>query len=120
VLYTSVRFAGDDGAERYGYAMCRPARRASRCTATGTRSACAPGSHSVTFHGVALAPGAVTGGFRAGDAAGYMARNLNAGLFHAAASLGIAERAQAHAPGDPLSTLGTSLADCLTDKQAAS
>ena len=33
------------------------------------------------------------GGFRAGDSLPYMERNLVAGLFHAAASLGIAEQA---------------------------
>jgi len=98
VLYTSVRFAGDDGAERYGYAMV-PAG-AEGVTVHGDWDALgmrASGSHSVTFDRVALASEAVTGGFRAGDAEGYMARNLNAGLFHAAASLGIAETAQAHA-----------------------
>jgi hypothetical protein len=35
----------------------------------------------------------VRGGFRAGDPLPYMERNLMAGLFHAAASLGIAESA---------------------------
>jgi alkylation response protein AidB-like acyl-CoA dehydrogenase len=37
----------------------------------------------------------VRGGFRAGDPVPYMERNLVAGLFHAAASLGIAESADA-------------------------
>ena len=54
----------------------------------------ASGSHSVTFDAVALPAPALRGGFPVGDADGYMSRNLNAGLFHAAASLGIAEAAQ--------------------------
>jgi alkylation response protein AidB-like acyl-CoA dehydrogenase len=55
----------------------------------------ASGSHSVTFAGVELSASAVRGGFRAGDAPAYMERNLLAGLFHASASLGIAEAADA-------------------------
>ena len=43
VLHTAVTFADDDGVERYGYAQVAAATRtASRSTATGTRSACAP------------------------------------------------------------------------------
>jgi alkylation response protein AidB-like acyl-CoA dehydrogenase len=57
----------------------------------------ASGSHSVTFDGVELPHSALRGGFVAGDAEAYMDRNLVAGLFHASASLGIAEAAQAHA-----------------------
>ena len=51
----------------------------------------ASGSHSVTFDGVELPASALRGGFPAGDADAYMERNLVAGLFHASASLGIAE-----------------------------
>ena len=53
----------------------------------------ASGSHSVTFAGVELPGAAIRGGFVAGDAEAYMDRNLVAGLFHASASLGIAEAA---------------------------
>jgi alkylation response protein AidB-like acyl-CoA dehydrogenase len=95
VLYTSVSFVGEDGGERYGYAMV-PADAAGVTVhgdwdALGMR---ASGSHSVTFEAVALPAAALRGGFPVGDADGYMSRNLNAGLFHAAASLGIAEAAQ--------------------------
>jgi alkylation response protein AidB-like acyl-CoA dehydrogenase len=98
VLYTSVSYVGEDGGERYGYAMV-PADAAGVTVhgdwdALGMR---ASGSHSVTFDAVALPAQALRGGFPVGDADGYMARNLNAGLFHAAASLGIAEAAQEQA-----------------------
>jgi alkylation response protein AidB-like acyl-CoA dehydrogenase len=53
----------------------------------------ASGSHSVTLSGVELPPGAVRGGFRADDVVPYLERNLPSGLFHASASLGIAEAA---------------------------
>ena len=59
----------------------------------------ASGSNSVSLEGVELPESAVRGGFRAGDAVPYMERNLVAGLFHAAASLGIAESADALARG---------------------
>jgi alkylation response protein AidB-like acyl-CoA dehydrogenase len=55
----------------------------------------ASGSNSVSLEGVELPESAVRGGFRAGDPLPYMERNLVAGLFHAAASLGIAEQADA-------------------------
>ena len=95
VLYTSVSFVGEDGGERYGYAMV-PADAEGVTVhddwdALGMR---ASGSHSVTFDAVALPAAALRGGFPVGDADGYMSRNLNAGLFHASASLGIAEAAQ--------------------------
>jgi alkylation response protein AidB-like acyl-CoA dehydrogenase len=64
----------------------------------------ASGSNSVTFDGVELPESAVRGGFAAGEPLPYMERNLVAGLFHASASLGIAESADALArrrvPGD--------------------
>jgi alkylation response protein AidB-like acyl-CoA dehydrogenase len=53
----------------------------------------ASGSSSVTFSGVEVPTSALRGGFLAGDADAYMDRNLVAGLFHASASLGIAENA---------------------------
>jgi alkylation response protein AidB-like acyl-CoA dehydrogenase len=51
----------------------------------------------VSFEGVELPKSGVRGGFRAGDPVPYMERNLVSGLFHAAASLGIAESADATA-----------------------
>jgi alkylation response protein AidB-like acyl-CoA dehydrogenase len=59
----------------------------------------ASGSNSVSLDGVELAPSAVRGGFPTGDPLPYMERNLVAGLFHAAASLGIAESADGIARG---------------------
>ncbi len=56
----------------------------------------ASGSHSVTFADVPVPPSALRGGFAAGDADAYMERNVLAGLFHASASLGIAEAAFSH------------------------
>jgi alkylation response protein AidB-like acyl-CoA dehydrogenase len=57
----------------------------------------ASGSNSLSFRDVHLPEAAVRGGFASGDAIGFMRRNLANGLFHAAASLGIAEAAQAAA-----------------------
>jgi alkylation response protein AidB-like acyl-CoA dehydrogenase len=54
----------------------------------------ASGSNSLSLEGVDLPEAGVRGGFRAGDPVPYMERNLVAGLFHAAASLGIAESAE--------------------------
>ena len=96
VFYTAVTFTGDDGEERYGYAMVP--REAPGVVvhddwdALGMR---ASGSHSVSFQDVPLPADALRGGFPAGDAVPYMERNLTAGLFHASASLGIAESAHA-------------------------
>jgi L-evernosamine nitrososynthase len=93
-LYVSVRYPDGDGVERYAYAMV--ATDAPGVTvhddwdALGMR---ASGSNSVSFEGVELPESGVRGGFRAGDPTPYMDRNLMAGLFHAAASLGIAESA---------------------------
>ena len=53
----------------------------------------ASGSHSVTFDDVELPAAALRGGFPTGEPVPYMERNLTAGLFHASASLGIAESA---------------------------
>jgi alkylation response protein AidB-like acyl-CoA dehydrogenase len=94
VLYTAVTYAGGDGGERYGYAQVPPDAPGVEIhgdwDALGMR---ASGSHSVTFTAVELPESALRGGFRAGDATAYMERNLSAGLFHASASLGIAEAA---------------------------
>jgi alkylation response protein AidB-like acyl-CoA dehydrogenase len=96
VLYTAVTFVDDRGDERYGYAQVPPDAEGVEIhgdwDALGMR---ASGSHSVTFAGVELPASALRGGFPAGDAEGYMDRNLVAGLFHASASLGIAESAVA-------------------------
>ena len=94
VLQTAVTFVGDDGLERYGYAAIDPATDGvdihDDWDALGMR---ASGSNSVTFTDVHVPPSALRGGFLAGDAEAYMDRNLVAGLFHASASLGIAESA---------------------------
>jgi alkylation response protein AidB-like acyl-CoA dehydrogenase len=55
----------------------------------------ASGSNSVTFDAVEVPESGVRGGFAVGDPLPYMERNLVAGLFHASASLGIAEAADA-------------------------
>jgi alkylation response protein AidB-like acyl-CoA dehydrogenase len=100
VLQTAVTFVGDDGVERYGYAAIDPAADGVQIhddwDALGMR---ASGSNSVTFTDVEVPLSALRGGFRAGDADAYMDRNLVAGLFHASASLGIAEAAEAAARG---------------------
>ena len=93
-LYVAVTYADDEGAERYAYAMV-PADAPGVVVhddwdALGMR---ASGSNSISLEGVELPESGVRGGFRAGDPRPYMERNLVAGLFHAAASLGIAESA---------------------------
>jgi alkylation response protein AidB-like acyl-CoA dehydrogenase len=79
----------------------------------------ASGSHSISFEGVALPESGVRGGFPLGDAVPYMERNLVAGLFHAAASLGIAESAAAgvHVNGDARARM--LVADTAVDLAAA-
>jgi alkylation response protein AidB-like acyl-CoA dehydrogenase len=98
VLYTAVTFVDDDGVERYGYAQVPTGADGVEIhgdwDALGMR---ASGSHSVTFAGVSVPRSALRGGFLAGDADAYMERNIVAGLFHASASLGIAESAAAAA-----------------------
>ncbi len=96
VLYTAVSYTDDRGSERYGYAMI-PRETPGVVVhddwdALGMR---ASGSNSVSFENVRLPASALRGGFPVGDAVEYMERNLNAGLFHAAAALGIAESAHA-------------------------
>ena len=92
-LYVAVTCVDDD---RYAYAMV-PADAQGLVIhddwdALGMR---ASGSNSISFEGVELPESAVRGGFRAGDPVPFMERNLVAGLFHASASLGIAEAADA-------------------------
>ena len=96
VLYTAVTYTDDGGRERYGYAMV-PRRTPGVVVhddwdALGMR---ASSSHSVSFENVLLPLSALRGGFPIGDAVEYMERNLAAGLFHAAAALGIGESAHA-------------------------
>ena len=95
-LYVSVTYTDDEGAERYAYAMVPTDTPGvvvhDDWDALGMR---ASGSNSVSLEGAELPESAVRGGFAAGDPLPYMERNLVAGLFHAAASLGIAESADA-------------------------
>ena len=95
-LYVAVSYADDEGTERYAYAMVPTDTPGvvvnDDWDALGMR---ASGSNSVSLEGVELPESGVRGGFRAGDPLPYMERNLVAGLFHAAASLGIAESADA-------------------------
>jgi alkylation response protein AidB-like acyl-CoA dehydrogenase len=92
-LYVAVSYADGDG-ERYAYAMVPTDAPGvivhDDWDALGMR---ASGSNSVSLDGVELPESGVRGGFPAGDPLPYMERNLVAGLFHAAASLGIAESA---------------------------
>jgi L-evernosamine nitrososynthase len=93
-LYVAVTYVDRDGTERYAYAMVSTDARGvvvhHDWDALGMR---ASGSNSVSFEGVELPESGVRGGFLTGDPIPYMERNLVAGLFHAAASLGIAEAA---------------------------
>jgi alkylation response protein AidB-like acyl-CoA dehydrogenase len=93
-LYVSVTYTDGEGIERYAYAMVPTDATGvvvhDDWDALGMR---ASGSNSVSLNGVELPEQGVRGGFRAGDPVPYMERNLVAGLFHAAASLGIAEQA---------------------------
>ena len=97
-LYVAVTYADAEGVERYAYAMVPTGTDGvvihDDWDALGMR---ASGSHSISFEGVELPESGVRGGFPVGDPLPYMERNLTAGLFHAAAALGIAEHADAHA-----------------------
>jgi alkylation response protein AidB-like acyl-CoA dehydrogenase len=126
VLYTAVTFLDDDGAERYGYAQVPTgAPGVEICGDWDALGMRASGSHSITFTGVEIPRAALPGGFLAGDADAYMARNLAAGLFHASASLGIAESAAAAtagslaARGEPDPRAHTLLAQNVVDLGAA-
>jgi alkylation response protein AidB-like acyl-CoA dehydrogenase len=93
-LYVAVTHADGEGGERYAYAMVPTDAPGvvvnDDWDALGMR---ASGSNSISLEGVELPEAGVRGGFPAGDPLPYMERNLVAGLFHAAASLGIAESA---------------------------
>jgi alkylation response protein AidB-like acyl-CoA dehydrogenase len=95
-LYVAVTYADENGIERYAYAMVPTDTPGvvmhDDWDALGMR---ASGSNSITLKSVELPESGVRGGFTAGDPVPYMERNLVAGLFHAAASLGIAESADA-------------------------
>src|SRR5215213_4112980 len=93
-LLTAVSFVDDEGVERYGFVQV-PAD-APGVTINGDWDALgmrASGSHSITLSGVDLPHGSVRGGFPTGEAVPYLDRNIASGLFHASASLGIAEAA---------------------------
>ena len=95
-LYVAVSYVDSEGDDRYAYAMV-PAGAPGVVInddwdALGMR---ASGSNSISLDGVELPESGVRGGFRAGDPVPYMERNVVAGLFHAAAALGIAESADA-------------------------
>jgi len=100
VFYTAVTFADRDGRERYGYALVPREPEGvvvhDDWDALGMR---ASGSHSVSFENVQLPASALRGGFPIGDAVEYMDRTLDAGLFHAAAALGVAEAAHGFVRG---------------------
>jgi len=93
-LYVAVSHDDGGGADRYAYAMVPTGAPGvvvhDDWEGLGMR---ASGSNSVSLDGVVLPDSAVRGGFRAGDPLPYIERNLVSGLFHAAASLGIAEAA---------------------------
>jgi alkylation response protein AidB-like acyl-CoA dehydrogenase len=95
-LYVAVTYADETGVDRYAYAMVPTDAPGvivhDDWDALGMR---ASGSNSVSLDGVELPEAGVRGGFVAGDPLPYMERNLHSGLFHAAASLGIAESADA-------------------------
>ena len=95
-LYVAVTYGDAEGVERYAYAMVPTDAPGvvihDDWDALGMR---ASGSNSVSFEGVTLPTSDIRGGFIAGDAMPYIERNLLAGLFHASASLGIAESADA-------------------------
>jgi len=93
-LLTAVSFADDRGVERYGFVQI-PAGTPG-VTINGDWDAMgmrASGSHSITLSGVEVPADAVRGGFPTGETMPYLDRNLTSGLFHASASLGIAESA---------------------------
>ena len=93
-LLTAVSFVDDAGVERYGFVQVPP--DAPGVTVNGDWDALgmrASGSHSITLSGVELPADAVRGGFPTGETVPYLDRNMTSGLFHASASLGIAEAA---------------------------
>jgi alkylation response protein AidB-like acyl-CoA dehydrogenase len=96
-LYVAVTFEVD-GVERYGYAIVPTDTPGvvvhDDWDALGMR---ASASGSVSFEDARLPASALRGGFPVGDTVEYIERNLDPGLFHAAAALGAAEHAHARA-----------------------
>ena len=93
-LLTAVSFVDDDGVERYGFVQV-PADAPGVAVngdwdALGMR---ASGSHSITLSGVELARRRRPRRVSTGETVPYLGRNMTSGLFHASASLGIAEAA---------------------------
>lgn len=95
VLGVAVTFVDGDGAERYGFAQV--STTAAGCTvhddwdALGMRSS---GSGRVSFDGVRIARHELSDSHPAGEtSAAGLDRFLTSGLFHASATLGIAEEA---------------------------
>lgn len=94
-FYVAVTFVNGDGEEMYAYAQMPKDRPGITVhddwDALGMR---ASGSHSVSFDNVRVPEVSIRGGYPAGRlTAEFMERNLSAGLYHASASLGIAEAA---------------------------
>jgi alkylation response protein AidB-like acyl-CoA dehydrogenase len=99
LLNVAVTARDLDGGERYAFALVPATAPGVEVhddwDALGMR---ASGSHSVSFHDVAVAADAVRDGFPVGRfGAELLERYLTSGAFHAAASLGIAEAAHGHA-----------------------
>ena len=95
LLSVAVTFVDEDGRERYGFALVPPGAPGVEIhddwDALGMR---ASGSNSVTFRGVRVGRDAVRDGFPVDrPAPELLDRYLASGVFHAAASLGIAEAA---------------------------
>jgi alkylation response protein AidB-like acyl-CoA dehydrogenase len=97
VLLTSASYQDPAGNQMYGYAEVPVETDGvlihDDWDALGMR---ASGSNSVSFRDVHLPELALRGGFPVGSALGYIERNFTNGLFHASASLGIAESAHAY------------------------
>ena len=95
-LFVAVTFASDDGQELYGYAMVPKNTEGVTVhddwDALGMR---ASGSHSVSLTDVHVPETVLRNGFPARDVPQFLGRSIEAGLFHASASLGIAESAHA-------------------------
>ena len=96
VISVAVAFTDDDGQERYGFAWVPPSTPGVELhddwDAIGMR---ASASGSLSLHDVRLGADAVRDGFPAGTlSVAWFERFLASGLFHASASLGIAESAQ--------------------------
>jgi alkylation response protein AidB-like acyl-CoA dehydrogenase len=100
MLLVSTLYEDATGAGRYGYAEVPADAHGVTINddwdGLGMR---ASGSNSVSFTDVHLPETALRGGFPVGNAGAYIERNLANGLFHASASLGIAEAAHESALG---------------------